>query len=103
MVKVAVGVRTTEENKLYQDVFNRAFIKNAASSYKLLEREIKNAQDNGAFSSTEFKVLPLHEYKVEQTLTSEISEIAKVENKLLGDDYDDLPMFFSDFNDNTDM
>jgi len=40
---------------------------------------------------------------VEQTLTSEISEIAKVENKLLGDDYDDLPMFFSDFNDNTDM
>lgn len=98
LVKVAVGVRTTDENKLYQDVFNRAFIKNAASSYRLLEREIKNAQDNGAFSSTEFKILPLHEYKVEQTLTSEISEIAKIENKPLDDDYDDLPMFFNDSN-----
>lgn len=67
LVKAAVGVRTTDEGKQYQHVFNRLFVKNAVTDYSRLDAEITNFKSNGGAPNTEYSVEPLHEYKVEAT------------------------------------
>lgn len=67
LVKGAVGIRTTDEGKQYQSVFTRKFVKNAVTDYSRLDAAIKDFQNNGGASNTEFNCTPLHEYVVEST------------------------------------
>ena len=67
LVKAAVGIRTTDDNKQYHQVFNRMFLKNAATDYSRLDAEITNFKSNGGAPNTEYSVEPLHEYVVEAT------------------------------------
>lgn len=70
-VKLLYGVRTTDEGKQYQTVATRGelILRNSAGSnaYSKLEKDLANAKNNGAYSTTEFKVQELQEYSVEAT------------------------------------
>lgn len=71
-VKVLLGVRTdTESGRLYQSVYTRKFLKNSASNFSSLDKEIqemiKNAAKNGRTLNTEYDVAPVHEYVVSAT------------------------------------
>ena len=66
-VKILLGVKTTDENKQYQDVFTKVFMKNNMNKYDRLIKELKNTQEAGGYSKTKFEVGPLMEYVVEAT------------------------------------
>ena len=61
-VKVLFGIKTTDTNKKYQDVFTRMFLRNGATDYSKLDGEVKAAQNAGAYPNTVFEVCDLHEY-----------------------------------------
>lgn len=70
-VKLLYGIRTTDEGKQYQAIASKGelILRNSAGSNALsrLEKNLKNAKDNGAYPNTEFKVQELQEYNVEAT------------------------------------
>lgn len=71
-VKVLLGVRTdAESGKLYQAVYTKKFLSNAATNYSSLDKEIQemvaNAVANGRTITTEYDVVPVHEYIVAPT------------------------------------
>lgn len=66
-VKLCFGVRTTDDNRLYQDVFVRKSLRLRVTDYSKLDEEIQTAKANGAYPNTEFSVEPLHEYVVGAT------------------------------------
>lgn len=67
LVKMAVGVKTTDDNKEYQAVYTKMFLKNNVKDYSKLDAAIKDSQANGAFKNTTFNVGELKEYTVEAT------------------------------------
>lgn len=67
LVKGALGVRTTEDNKQYHQVFTRMFVKNAVTNYSKLDAAIADFKANGGAANVEYATTPLHEYKVEAT------------------------------------
>lgn len=99
LVKVAIGVRTTEDNRLYQDVFARAFVKNASSNYNILAKEIKSSQENGAYPSTEFFIGNLKEYVLEYTDKENLPKPEDIfeapATKPVNKEVNDLPDFFT--------
>lgn len=71
-VKVLLGVRTdAETGKLYQAVYTRKFLRNSATNFSSLDKEIQemiqNAVTNGRTLNTEYEVAPVHEYVVDAT------------------------------------
>lgn len=66
-VKLCFGVRTTDDNKQYQDVFIRKTLRLRVTDYSKLDEEIQLAKNNGSYPNTEFSVEPLHEYVVGAT------------------------------------
>ena len=66
-VKVLFGVRTTDDNKQYQDVYTKMFLSNATSSYDRLSKDVQDRKDNGSYPNTEFIIADLQEYTVEAT------------------------------------
>lgn len=81
-VKVLFGVRTTDDNKMYQTVFTDMFLKNSNSDYTKLAKTVQERKDAGAYSTTDFEVCDLKEYVVKPT------EIAESPSVVV----DDLPM-----------
>lgn len=53
-VKVLFGVRTTDDNKQYQDVYNRMFLRNNQRKLDYLRDDVAKAKAAGAYSHTEF-------------------------------------------------
>lgn len=66
-VKLCFGVKTTDDNKIYQDVFIKRTVRNGTTNYSRLDEEIQAAKTAGVYSHTEFSVEPLHEYVVAPT------------------------------------
>lgn len=66
-VKVLFGIRTTQEGKQYQTFYTRMFLRNSTSSYDRLEADVKQTQEAGGLSTSEFRICPLQEYVVEST------------------------------------
>jgi hypothetical protein len=66
-VKMLFGVRTTDDNKQYQDVCTRGdlILPNYSNALDRLEKRLTDAKNNGSFPNTEYKVCLLQEYKVE--------------------------------------
>lgn len=75
LIKVAVGIRTTEDGKQYHAVFTRDFAKNAVTDYSKLDAAIKEFQNNGGAPNTVFDVNPLHENVVESTQFTPNTEV----------------------------
>ena len=66
-LKVLFGVRNTDDNKQYQTVYTRMFLKNGVTDYSKLDKDVKETQNSGALSTSEFDCTELHEYVVEST------------------------------------
>lgn len=75
-VVIPVGVKTTTDNKQYQDLFSRMILRSSsvdsngkllAASAEKLATAIDSAKAAGAYASTEFSLEPLHEYAVVAT------------------------------------
>lgn len=66
-VKAAVGIRTTDEGKQYQQVFTRKFVKNGVTDYSKLDAVIAEFKSNGGAPNTDYDCTPLHENMVEET------------------------------------
>ena len=66
-VKVLFGVRTTDDNKQYQAVYNQMFLKNNITDYSKLDADLQERKAAGAYPTTEFTVGDLKEYDVEST------------------------------------
>ena len=66
-VKVLFGVRTTDDNKQYQAVYNQMFLKNNITDYSKLDANLQERKAAGAYPTTEFIVGDLKEYNVEAT------------------------------------
>ena len=66
-VKMLFGVRTTEDNKQYQDVCTRGdlILPNYSNALDRIEKRLADYKSNGSFPNTEYKVCVLQEYKVE--------------------------------------
>ena len=80
-VKVCLGVRTDANGKLFQSVYTKKFISNAATSYssldKALQADIAYATTHNKALSTEYSAKAVHEYSVTPTTftASEDSEV----------------------------
>lgn len=66
-VKVLFGIRTTDDNKQYQAVYNQMFLKNNITDYSKLDKDLQDRKAAGAYPTTEFTVGDLKEYNVEAT------------------------------------
>ena len=66
-VKVLFGVRTTDDNKQYQAVYNQMFLRNITTDYSKLDADLQERKNAGAYPTTEFTVSDLKEYNVEAT------------------------------------
>ena len=66
-VKIAFGVRTTDDNKQYQTTYTQMSLKNGVSDYSKLDADIQERKAAGAFATTEFEAGLLHEYNVTPT------------------------------------
>ena len=75
LIKVAVGIKTTEDGKQYHAVFTRDFAKNAVTDYSKLDAAITEFQNNGGAPNTVFDVNPLHENVVESTQFTPNTEV----------------------------
>ena len=81
-VKVLFGVRTTDDNKMYQTVFTDMFLSNPNKDYTKLAKKVQERKDAGAYSTTDFEVCDLKEYVVKPTEITETPSLVE----------DDLPM-----------
>lgn len=66
-VKVLFGVRSTDDNRQYQTVYTRMFLRNRESKYNKLATNLQEAKAAGAYSNVEFSICDLKEYTVEAT------------------------------------
>lgn len=66
-VKVLFGVKSTDDNKQYQAVYNQMFLRNGATDYSKLSQDLQERKSRGSYATTEFKVCDLTEYTVEAT------------------------------------
>lgn len=73
-VKVLLGTRIVDGNK-YQTVFTGKFMRNSSNSTKMLERALKDAKENGRYTSTVFAIQPAKEYIEEATATFAKEEV----------------------------
>lgn len=81
-VKALFGVRTTDDNKMYQTVFTDMFLKNSINDYTKLAKVVQERKDAGAYATTEFEVCDFKPYVVKPT---EITNTPSMVD-------DDLPM-----------
>lgn len=61
-VKVLFGIKTTDANKKYQDVYTKMFLRNGSTDYSKLDGEVKDSQNKGSYPNTVFEVCDLKEY-----------------------------------------
>ena len=66
-VKILFGVKTTDDNKQYQAIYNQMFLKNVTTDYSKLDENLQERKAAGAYPTTEFTVCDLKEYNVEST------------------------------------
>lgn len=75
-VKMLFGVRTTDDNKQYQDVCTRGelILPNHSNALSRLEKRLADAKAAGSYANTEYKVCPLQEYTVEASNLNAMAE-----------------------------
>ena len=71
-VKVLFGVRTTDDGKQYQAAYTQMVLRNGVTDFSKLDKDLQERKANGAYSTTEFAVTPIHEYNVESTKVEDL-------------------------------
>lgn len=71
-VKVLFGVRTTDDGKQYQAAYTQMVLRNGVTDFSKLDSDLADRKAAGAYSTTEFEVVPIHEYNVESTAVEDL-------------------------------
>ena len=66
-VKVMFGVRTADDGRQYQAVYTQMILRNGVSDFSKLDKDLQERKNAGAYPTTEFEAVPIHEYNVEAT------------------------------------
>lgn len=66
-VKVLFGIRTADDGREYQDVYNRTVLKNSSTNITALQKEIEDSKNSGGLQNRIYEFCDLKEYKVEAT------------------------------------
>lgn len=64
-IKVMFGVKTADDNKLYQTIYTQKFLKNNAFDYTRLDADLQERKNNGAYSNVEFDTCKIKEYSLQ--------------------------------------
>ena len=73
-VKIAFGIRTSDDNRMYQTTYDRLCFKNGVTDYAKLDLEIQQRKNAGGLANTEYSAEALHEFSVTPTDLSAGSE-----------------------------
>lgn len=99
-VKVCFGIRTTEDNRHYQEICNRVFIKNSSRNYNKFEKDINSLKRSGMYANTEFSSDFLREWHVQQTTFTNTISDQPIENAdIFGNTVDNKPENYEGSND----
>ena len=74
-VKVLFGARESADGRIYQDFFDRAFLRPFQTDYSWLGKELKRVMDAGVYPNVVFEACPLKEHVVEATDLSKPAEL----------------------------
>ena len=66
-VKVCFGIRRTDDNRYYQDIYNHTFIRYSSRNYNEFNKDISSAKNAGLYQTTEFSSDFLREWHVQET------------------------------------
>lgn len=83
-LKLMVGVRTTDDNKIYQDFFVERPMRFSERTHNTTQKLLDERKSVGAYPNTEFSTSPIHIYSLEpSTFKPEVKEetVEKVRNK----------------------
>lgn len=73
-IKVLFGVKKTDDNKMYQDVFLQKMLLSNSKNYNALEKALAERKELGSYPNTEFQVCDIKEYSIEPTIFGKGSE-----------------------------
>lgn len=66
-LKILFGVKSGDDGKQFQAVYNQMFLKNSVNDYAKLEEDVKSRKEAGSYSTTEFLIADFREYTVTET------------------------------------
>lgn len=66
-LKILFGVKSGDDGKQFQAVYNQMFLKNSVNDYAKIEEDVKSRKEAGSYSTTEFLIADFREYTVEET------------------------------------
>lgn len=66
-VKIMFGVRTADDGKQYQTAYTQMVLKNGVTDFSKLDKDLQERKAAGAYPSTEFEAVAIHEYSVNAT------------------------------------
>lgn len=91
-IKILVGIKKTEDNKVYQDTFIQHFIKVNTTNTNFLETKVTEAKNNSRYPNTEFEFTELHKYVNESTQPNiNTDKIPTISEKEVAENIEDLP------------
>ena len=73
LIKIPVGIKTTDDGKEYQTVYTKMFLSPGVIDYTKLKEAIADSQTNGAYKGVTFECCDLKEYVVTPTTFTEPS------------------------------
>lgn len=71
-VKIMFGIRTTDDGKQYQAAYTQMILRNGTSDFSRLDKDLQERKAAGAYPSTEFEAVAIHEYSVDATAVEDI-------------------------------
>lgn len=73
LVKIAFGIRHTDDGRTHQTTYDRMCFKNAVTEFGKLDEEIQNRRSQGGLQDSEYDYTELHEYVVTPTNTAALA------------------------------
>lgn len=73
-IRLLLGVKTTADNKKYQDVFMQCFVKINNNRTEYLAKKLEEAKNAGRYANTEFVIAPIKMY-LENNTASTVTEV----------------------------
>lgn len=71
-VKVLFGVRTTDDGRQYQTIYTQMVLRNGVTDYSRIDKDLQERKAAGAYPTTEFEAVVIHEYSVNNTEVEEL-------------------------------
>ena len=71
-VKIMFGVRTSDDGRQYQTAYTQMVLRNGVADFSKLDKDLQDRKAAGAYPTTEFEAVPIHEYTVDATSTDDL-------------------------------